>query len=206
MFDSAETQNIFGDIGIIALLFLSVVFGSGMLSEVDFSSLSWSTLMLVGGGNVLGKAIDSSGLLVKIAGTFMHVLPVDHPWFAMLQILFLVLITATFISHTVAAIILLPIICNMGLTLGWPEIVVMGAAMAISAAMAMPFSSFPNVNTLRIKDDGHMSYLTSFDFARVGIPMSFISVFLIGTLGLLLIELVDPGSPSKHHAVLQPVR
>jgi len=202
---SSETDYIFGDIGVIALIFLSTVFGTGMLSEVDFSSLSWSTLMLVGGGNVLGKAIASSGLLVKLAAIVIKVLPAAYPWFSLVQILFLVLVTATFISHTVAAIILLPIIGDMGVTLGLPETVVMGSAMAISAAMALPFSSFPNVNTLRIKDDSKASYLSSFDFARVGLPMSFITVLLIATLGLGLIDLVDPGSPSKHHAYLQPI-
>lgn len=30
---------------------------------MDFNALSWHTLFLVGGGNVLGKAIQSSGLL-----------------------------------------------------------------------------------------------------------------------------------------------
>ena len=89
---SSETDYVFGDIGIIALVFLSTVFGTGMLSEVDFSSLSWSTLMLVGGGNVLGKAIASSGLLVQLAAIVMKVLPVDYPWFALLQILFLLAI------------------------------------------------------------------------------------------------------------------
>ena len=56
-------KPIFGDIGIISLCFVWLMFGSGMLSEVDFNSLSWHTLFLVGGGNVLGKAIASSGLL-----------------------------------------------------------------------------------------------------------------------------------------------
>ena len=34
---------------------------------MDFNSLSWHTLVLVGGGNVLGKAVESSGLLEYIA-------------------------------------------------------------------------------------------------------------------------------------------
>ncbi|RYH12507.1 hypothetical protein EON65_38145, partial [archaeon] len=58
-----NVKNTFGDIAIIALSFVLCMFGSGMLSEVDFNSLSWHTLFLVGGGNVLGKAIGSSGLL-----------------------------------------------------------------------------------------------------------------------------------------------
>ena len=30
---------------------------------MDFNSLSWHTIFLVGGGNVLGKVVQSSGLL-----------------------------------------------------------------------------------------------------------------------------------------------
>lgn len=51
------TTSLFGDIGIIATSFLVIMYGSGMLTEVDFNSLSWHTLILVGGGNVLGKAV-----------------------------------------------------------------------------------------------------------------------------------------------------
>ncbi len=64
---SSLTSHIFGDIGIIALCFLAVMFGSGLLSEVEFNSMSWHTLFLVGGGNVLGKAVGSSGLLEYLA-------------------------------------------------------------------------------------------------------------------------------------------
>ena len=53
----------FGDISIVAFGFIFIMFSTGMLSEVDFNSMSWHTLILVGGGNVLGKAIGSSGLL-----------------------------------------------------------------------------------------------------------------------------------------------
>jgi phosphate transporter len=92
-------KPIFGDIGIVSCLFVAIMFGSGMLTEVsdgiaaaaaakcvvldsilylmsdpplpssqiDFNSLSWHTLFLLGGGNVLGKAIESSGLLASIS-------------------------------------------------------------------------------------------------------------------------------------------
>jgi di/tricarboxylate transporter len=35
----------------------------GVWCQVDFNSLSWHTLFLLGGGNILGKAIQSSNLL-----------------------------------------------------------------------------------------------------------------------------------------------
>lgn len=64
---SSMTKWLFGDIGIISLCFVGYMFGSGLLSEIDFNSLSWHTLFLIGGGNVLGKAVTSSGLLNYLA-------------------------------------------------------------------------------------------------------------------------------------------
>ena len=40
----------FGDIGMVALLYASFMFGSGILTELDFNSLSWHTLFLLAGG------------------------------------------------------------------------------------------------------------------------------------------------------------
>jgi phosphate transporter len=120
---------------------------------------------------------------------------------------------ATFVSHTVAALILMPIISTIGehyniyfmkilrsnyflfsvvtgISLEIPEIVVIGAAFSISAAMALPFSSFPNVNSLLIVDDFQRAYLGVKEFAVTGFPISMITVFLIATVGFLLIDVI----------------
>ena len=60
-------KSIFGGIGIVALSYIVFMYGTGLLSEVDFNSLSWHTLMLLGGGSVLGKAVESSGLLALLS-------------------------------------------------------------------------------------------------------------------------------------------
>ena len=115
-------------------------------------------------------------------------------------------------SHTVAALILMPIISTIGeyyniyfmrflevkelfslvtgISLEIPEIVVIGAAFSISAAMALPFSSFPNVNSLLIVDDFQRAYLGVKEFAVTGFPISMITVFLIATVGFLLIDVI----------------
>jgi phosphate transporter len=187
---SALTVDIFGDIAIISLCFVAVMFGSGMLSEVDFNSLSWHTLVLVGGGNVLGKAVESSGLLAYIAEGIQDSLPQDKPWIALVYILLFCGTIATFVSHTVASIILMPIIARIGVSMKIPEVVVIGSAFAVSAAMALPFSSFPNVNSLLILDDFQRPYLKVPDFVKTGLPMSLITIFLIATVGFSLINFV----------------
>ena len=49
------TSATFGDLGIISLLFMVMMFGTGILSQFDFNSFSWHILFLIGGGNVLGE-------------------------------------------------------------------------------------------------------------------------------------------------------
>jgi phosphate transporter len=71
-----------------------------------------------------------------------------------------------------------------------PEVVVIGSAWAISAAMALPFSSFPNVNSLLIVDDFQKSYLQVQDFVRCGLPMTIFSIALIATLGFVVIAII----------------
>jgi phosphate transporter len=61
---------------------------------------------------------------------------------------------------------------------------------SVSAAMALPFSSFPNVNSLLIVDDFRKSYLGVNDFIRTGLPMSILAIFLISTVGYTLITLL----------------
>lgn len=127
---STWTLDTFGDIAIISLGFVAVMFGTGMLTEVDFNSMSWHTLFLVGGGNVLGKAVESSGLLEYLADGITDTLPLKKHWLALVCILLFSSVIATFISHTVAAIILMPIISRIGISLAIPEVVVVGSAFA----------------------------------------------------------------------------
>lgn len=161
-----------------------------MLTEVDFNSLSWHTLFLVGGGNVLGKAVQVSGLLEYLADGIIEALPLENPWLALIFILFFVMTISTFVSHTVSSIILMPIIARIGVSLQIPEVVVIGSAFAVSGAMALPFSSFPNVNSLLILDDFQRPYLSVRDFANVGVPTSVLTVVLIATIGFAIINLV----------------
>lgn len=50
--------------------------------------------------------------------------------------------------------------------------------LTVSAAMALPFSSFPNVNSLLIVDDFQRPYLAVQDFIITGVPMSIASVLV----------------------------
>ena len=90
----------------------------------------------------------------------------SSPWTAMLCILAFTMLVSTFVSHTVASIILMPIITQIGVIVGIPQVIVIGSAFTVSAAMGLPFSSFPNVNSVLIIDDFQKPYLSTQDFLR----------------------------------------
>ena len=54
--------------------------------------------------------------------------------------------------------------------------------------MALPFSSFPNVNSVLIVDDFQRPYLSVGDFVKTGLPLSVLSVVLVATFGYVLIN------------------
>ncbi|CAM9858901.1 unnamed protein product [Phaeothamnion confervicola] len=192
------TEGIFGDLGIIALCFMVVVFGSGMLREVDFNSFSWHTLFLLGGGNVLGKAISSSHLLSWLAARLLLALPRNSEWLLVLSVASVTMSISTFVSHTVAAIVLMPIVITVGIHCDVPVKLGVAAALAVSAGCALPFSSFPNVTSLFVTDDFNRPYLGVKDFLKSGLPMSVATVLLIVTLGYLLVEaIVLPSMPEN---------
>jgi phosphate transporter len=60
----------------------------------------------------------------------------------------------------------------------------------VSAAMALPFSSFPNVNSLLMTDDFQRPYLSVRDFLITGVPMSILTIVLIATIGYALIDFI----------------
>ena len=62
----------------------------------------------------------------------------------------LILVIATFISHTVAALIILPLVhqVGQGMEEPHPNLLVFASALMCSAAMSLPTSGFPNMSEL----------------------------------------------------------
>eukprot|EP00899_Mesostigma_viride_P017284 jgi/Mesvir1/25557/Mv01794-RA.1 len=181
------TVSVLGDLGIIALLFMVFAFGTGVLSKHDLNSFSWHLLLLIAGGNVLGRAVQSSGLIqivAQIVTPYLH----DILWVAALELLAFMIIITTFVSHSVAAIIMMPLIVAIGKEISplSAEVLVLLCTLADSAAMALPMTSFPNVNSLLVEDDYGVPYLRVVDFIKVGAPVSIMVVTAIATLGYSL--------------------
>ena len=141
-------------------------------------------ILLVGGGSVLGSAVNSSRLLHIISeGIKPHL--VGQPLvLTVFAVLFLVFLITTFVSHTVAALILTPLIIRIGASAGHTQLVVMAATLMMSGTMSLPTSSFPNINSLSQEDDFGRPFLRSPDFLVHGTA---VAVSLWGLLNLFAV-------------------
>ncbi|ORZ13932.1 SPX domain-domain-containing protein [Lobosporangium transversale] len=178
-------QEQLGDMGVIAILPLVAFFGTGLLNKEDFNNFLWTVIMLAMGGIALGKAVDSSGLLDTIAHYIQEAVADLSQWVVLLIFGALTLVFATFVSHTVAAVIILPIVQQVGMSFAdpHPRILVMGTGLICSAAMGLPVSGFPNMNAIALEDEMGLPYLKTMDFLKSGVPLSILATLVIVTMG-----------------------
>ncbi|KAK9828735.1 hypothetical protein WJX72_001792 [[Myrmecia] bisecta] len=188
-------QSFVGEMGVVAILPLVAFFGFGILGKEDFTTFPWHVVMLAQGGLALGEAVKSSGLLVSIA-TFISQAVARYQLgvFAVHAVFcLLVLICTTFISHTVGAMVILPIVQSVGEQMpGAPhaKLLVMGAALMCSGAMGLPVSGFPNINAVAQEDLTGKPYLNTLDFVRSGVPSSILAYLVVISVGYMLMSLV----------------
>ncbi|ORY77737.1 Na+/dicarboxylate, Na+/tricarboxylate and phosphate transporter [Protomyces lactucae-debilis] len=179
-------EGFFGDMGVVALIPLVVFFGTGILTKEDFNNFLWTVIILAMGGIALGKAVSSSGLLQTIALAIRHGVEGMSLYGVFLVFAALILVVATFISHTVAALIVLPIVAQVGASMEQdphPRLLVLGAAMMASAAMGLPTSGFPNMTAIMMENEVGVRYLSVKDFLKSGLPASLLAFGVVTTVG-----------------------
>lgn len=174
-------NDLFGDPAIVALIPIIVFFGVGILTKDDFNNLSWHLIFLLAGGNMLGVCAAKSLLLQEIS-KIMSAFNSTHSTFEVFVVLMLLLgFITTFISHTVASLILLPIMREIALQKGADmRIFVFCGVIICSGAMAFPITSFPNVNSLLAEDDAGKPYLLARNYLAPG---------AVGTLAVLVVTI-----------------
>ena len=189
---SHQLEGVFGDMGVVAIIPIVLFFGTGILTKEDFNNFLWTIIILAAGGLSLGKAVESSGLLHTIAGNITTSVEGMSLYGVLVVFATLILVIATFISHTVAALILLPLVQQVGAGMSepHPNLLVMGSALMCSAAMGLPTSGFPNMTAIMMEDSQTgQRYLRVNHFLSRGVPSSVIVLVVVITLGygLLLV-------------------
>ncbi|OCH89601.1 Sodium/sulfate symporter [Obba rivulosa] len=185
-------QDIVGDMGVIAILPIVVFYSTGVLKKDDFEHYLWTVVFLAMGGIALGKGVMSSGLLNVMGGGITRVIQPLSPYSVVLALSFIVLIVSTFISHTIASVLLAPIAKEIGASLpgNQSDLLVFLTGLVCSCGMGMPVSGFPNQTAANQEDDMGQLYLTNVDFLKNGVPASIIATLVVATLGYLLMKLI----------------
>ena len=186
-------EPIVGDMGIIAIFPMVAFFGFGILTKDDWNSMLWSVVMLAMGGIALGKAVESCGLLKVMAEQLTTVLNGNSVFISVCIVSGVVVIITSFISHTVGALIILPVIAKIGALLPDPQprTLVMITALMCSGGMSLPVSSFPNMNAISLEDSRGVPWLTVNDFLMVGIASSAIAWFFGITIGYTIMTIIQ---------------
>lgn len=190
---ASRLEGIFGEMGIISLIPIILFFGGGLLTTEDFNNYPWNIVVLAMGGTALGKAVASSGLLSTIA-TGIQKQVEDFSLFGVaLTFGLLILVMATFVSHTVAALIVIPLISEIGNNMAepHPRLLIMISALLCSSAMGLPTSGFPNVTAICMTDEFGKPYLTVSTFITRGVPSSLIAYFVIVTIGYAVMKVIN---------------
>lgn len=182
---ASKLEGIFGEMGIIALIPIILFYGPGLLTTEDFNNYPWNIVVLAMGGTALGKAVASSGLLSTIAVAIEKEVEGFSLFGVTLTFGLLILVMATFVSHTVAALIVIPLVSEIGDNMkdSHSRLLIMASALICSAAMGLPTSGFPNVTAICMTDEFGKPYLTVNTFITRGVPSSFLAYLVIVGVG-----------------------
>ncbi|EMD33375.1 hypothetical protein CERSUDRAFT_117988 [Gelatoporia subvermispora B] len=185
-------QDVVGDMGVIAILPIVVFYATGVLKKDDFEHYLWTVVFLAMGGIALGKGVTSSGLLVVLGDGIREIIAPLSPYSVVLVLSLIVLVVSTFISHTIASVLLVPIAKEVGASLpgNQSDLLVFLTGLVCSCGMGMPVSGFPNQTAANQEDDMGQLYLSNVDFLKNGVPASIIATMVVATLGYLLMKLI----------------
>ena len=134
---------------VVAMIPIAVFSVTGVIDKHDLEEINWSVIWMVAGGFALGMSINDSGLAERVVSTipFGSLSPV-----VLLIVSGLICYTlSNFISNTATAALLIPILVVVGAGMGdkldgiggMPTLLI-GIAVAASAAMVLPISTPPN--------------------------------------------------------------
>jgi len=165
-----------------SMLPIAVFALTGVITAKDLQEIDWSVIWMVAGGFALGMAMNGTGL----AENAINSIPFGQ-WNPFVILIIACLICyglSNFISNTATAALLLPILAvvckGMGDSLGsigGTVTVLVGIAVAASAAMCLPISTPPNAiafSTGLIKQN---------DMVKVGLSVGIVTLVLgLGTL------------------------
>ncbi|KAG1789299.1 SPX domain-containing protein [Suillus plorans] len=183
-----KIEGLVGDMGVIAIIPIVAFFATGVLKKDDFEQFAWTIVFLAMGGIALGKGVTSSGLMVTMDRMIHRLLEGLSLYTVVLVLSPVVLIVSTFISHTIASVLLVPIAKEVGESLpgDHANLLIFMTGLLCSVGMGMPVSGFPNQTAAAQEDELGRLYLTNMDFLKNGVPASIVATLVVATVGFVL--------------------
>lgn len=170
-----------GDLGTIGIIPIIAFFGSGILSSQDLDSIDWGIVLLVMGGEIVGLAVKDSKLLHLASREIEKAVDGESIWLHYFVFSGSLLVITNFISHTVGAFTMLPVVAEVGKD--HCRMMVVGGVLCVSSACMLPVSSFPNIMAHSMKDVNGKPYLDNMDFLKCGICVEIIELAIMASWG-----------------------
>ncbi|KAI0636294.1 Sodium/sulfate symporter [Trametes polyzona] len=186
-------QDVVGDMGVIAILPIVAFFSTGVLKKDDFEQFLWTVVFIAMGGIALGNGVTNSGLLEVLGDGIRHAISGLELYPVVLLLSVIVLVISTFISHTIASVLLVPIAKEVGANMPGGDrsnLLIFITGLICSTGMGMPVSGFPNQTAATQEDEMGQLYLSNVDFLKNGVPASIIATFIVATVGYLLMRAI----------------
>lgn len=163
--------------GVVALLAVAALFGTGLLNRQDLNAIDWSTLALIAGGIGLGSLLEKSGLVKSLAASV--------PWTEVspfVRLLVLCLSSAllsALMSNTATATMLIPLAASLDPA---PSTAIL---IAVSASMGIPFAISTPPNAM-VYGEG----VKSKDLLVPGLVLMLAGCLLIALTGPMVLRLM----------------
>ena len=170
------------DTNVVAMIPIAIFCATGILTRRDLEEINWSVLWMVAGGFALGVALNyTDGTTPALSSLIVKSVPFGN--FSPIAVMILAGLIcfgfSNFISHSAATSLLVPVLgvvaSGLGTALdsvGGPQAMLVGIAIASSVSMILPISTPPNA----------IAHSTGFieqkDMMKVGI--------IVGIMGIVL--------------------
>ena len=118
---------------------------SGVLHDQDVPKANWNSLLLIGGGLSLGKAMEVSGLVNKISGSLLYYTGGQPDYVSVILVVAFGLGISIIASNTASAGLFLPIAIGLGSSTGVsPVVLAVVVGISTSLDFMLPVGTPPN--------------------------------------------------------------
>jgi anion transporter len=110
----ALLKDYYGNTGILAIIPLLALFGSGILDIHDFNNFHWAVIVVEMGGFVLSYAIRESHLMDGILLTIELGIGQQKIWVSLIALCAFFALISSFVSQSISSLLIMPIIKKVG--------------------------------------------------------------------------------------------